>query len=98
MLYRRRWKSSNFTLNPLVLSRVVWDPWNPVWIHEDHLVRLNIPEWPIAYKYREGKVKRTPVGEWNRTWNQMLTISGKNLNSDRVPVEEWAGELNVVAG
>ena len=24
-------------------------------------------------EYREGKVKRTPGGEWNRTWNRELT-------------------------
>jgi len=26
-------------------------------------------------EYREGKVKRTPGGEWNRTWNYASTIS-----------------------
>jgi hypothetical protein len=28
---------------------------------EDHLPRLNTTWRPIAHKYREGKVKRTPV-------------------------------------
>ena len=27
----------------------------------------------IVNKYREGKVKRTPGGEWNRTWNYVRT-------------------------
>ena len=30
-------------------------------IQEDHLLRLNTPWRPIVNKYREGKVKRTPV-------------------------------------
>ena len=30
-------------------------------IWEDHLPRLNTPRRPIVNKYREGKVKRTPV-------------------------------------
>ncbi len=31
--------------------------------------------WSIVNKYREGKVKRTPGGEWNRSWNCVLTRS-----------------------
>ena len=31
--------------------------------------------WSIANKYREGKVKSTPKGEWNRSWSRMLTRS-----------------------
>ena len=33
----------------------------PVRIRVDHDPRLNTRRLPIAYKYREGKVKRTPV-------------------------------------
>ena len=57
--------------NPRIVaeSRVAWGTRNPVWISEDHLVRLNTSVWPIVNQYREGKVKRTPEGEWNRTWN-----------------------------
>ena len=49
--------------NNQIESQVAWSTWNSVWISEDHLVRLNIPEWPIVKQYREGKVKRTPGGE-----------------------------------
>ena len=49
--------------------------WNPVWIRGDHPPRLSTPNWPIVHQYCEGKVKRTPNGEWNRTWNRMLTSS-----------------------
>jgi len=110
ILHQRWWKSSSQKLNLVLffyfvnnkntktcLSRVAWDTWNPVWISEDHLVRLNTPRWPIVHKYREGMVKRTPVGEWNRTWNPTLTNSGRRFNADRVPVEEWAGDLEDVA-
>jgi len=30
-------------------------------------------QWPIVNKYREGTVKSTPQGEWNSTWNHLLT-------------------------
>ncbi len=30
-------------------------------------------QWPIVNKYREGTVKSTPEGEWNSTWNHLLT-------------------------
>ena len=50
--------------NNQIESQVAWSTWNSVWIGEDHLVRLNITEWPIVEQYREGKVKRTPGGEW----------------------------------
>ena len=35
--------------------------------------------WSIANKYREGKVKRTPEGEWNRSWNYVRTKSRSRL-------------------
>jgi len=31
--------------------------------------------WSIVNKYREGKVKRSPKGKWNRTWNYVRTRS-----------------------
>ena len=78
ILYHRRWKSCNQKLRHFeVASQVGRDTWNPFWICEDHLVRLNIPEQPIVNQYREGKVKRTPGGEWNRTWNRKFTSSGR---------------------
>ena len=42
-------------------TQVPRDTRNPVGIREDHLPRLNTLERPIVHKYREGKVKRTPV-------------------------------------
>ena len=76
MLHHSRWKSCNRKqIHFKVVSQVERDTWNPFWICEDHLVRLNIPEQPIVNQYREGKVKRTPGGEWNRTWNRKFTSS-----------------------
>ena len=34
---------------------------------------------PIVNKYREGKVKRTPRGEWNRYWNHVPTSRQSTL-------------------
>ncbi len=45
----------------LPASRVPWETWGPEGISEDHLIRLNTNHRPIVHKYREGKVKRTPV-------------------------------------
>ena len=42
-------------------TQVQRDTWNPVGICEDHLARLNTTQRPIVDKYREGKVKSTPV-------------------------------------
>ena len=42
-------------------TQVQRDTWNPVGIREDHLARLNTTQRPIVDKYREGKVKSTPV-------------------------------------
>ena len=74
-------------------SRVPRDTWNLVGSREDHLPRLNTTWWPIVKQYREGKVKRTPGGEWNRTWNHMPTRSQSPLKGDGVPFVEWTGEL-----
>ena len=57
-------------------SRVAWATWNPVWISEDHLVRLNTPRWPIANSTAKERWNRTSSEEWNRPWNHTLTTSG----------------------
>jgi len=44
-------------------------------------------------EYREGKVKRTPGGEWKRTWNRMPTSSRSIEICDGVPFVEWTSEL-----
>ena len=51
----------------LLYSQVPWDTWNPEGIWVDHYLRLNTHSWPIVNKYREGKVKRTPDGEWKES-------------------------------
>jgi len=66
--YAKRW-------DLWVNSRVTPDPGKPAWICQDHLIRLSTHRRPIVNKYREGKVKSTPGGEWNRTWNRWFTIS-----------------------
>ena len=50
--------------------------------HEKSCLNLGRPRSKAKYvlrsivnKYREGKAKRTPEGEWNRTWNCVLTRS-----------------------
>ena len=49
---------------------------------------------PIVNKYREGKVKSTPGGEWNRPETVNLqAVEGTIRCTDCVPIEEWAGEL-----
>ena len=58
-----------------VCTRVRPGTWNLVWIWGDHSPRLNTSLWPIVKQYREGKVKRTPGGEWNSTWNRAPTSS-----------------------
>ena len=78
-------------------SRVPRGTWNLVGNREDHLSRLNTNWWPIVKQYREGKVKRTPGGEWNRTWNPMFTSSWRALKLDSVLFVERSGELLYVA-
>ena len=46
---------------PGTVSQVLRGTWNPVGIYPDHWVRLNTIIGPIVDKYREGKLKRTPV-------------------------------------
>src|ERR1051326_2158223 len=48
---------------PGMISQVPRDTCNPVGSWGDHPPRLNTHWRPIANKYREGKVKRTPGGE-----------------------------------
>ena len=45
----------------LGVSQVLRSTWNSVGIQADHGLRLNTKSKPIVYKYREGKLKRTPV-------------------------------------
>ena len=78
-------------------SRVVRDTRNLVWITGDHPRRLNTTWWPIVKKYREGKLKRTPGGEWNRTWNPMFTSRQSTLRCDVVLFVERSGELFYMA-
>ena len=47
----------------LEVSQVLRSTWNSVGIQADHGLRLNTTPKPIVYKYREGKLKRTPGGE-----------------------------------
>ena len=78
-----------------VESRVRQGTWNPVGSRPDHRPRLNTNWWPIVKQYREGKLKRTPGGEWNRTWNPMFTSRQRALRLDVVLFVERSGELRV---
>ena len=78
-----------------VESRVRQGTWNPVGSRPDHRPRLNTNWWPIVKQYREGKLKRTPGGEWNRTWNPMFTSRQSTLRCDVVLFVERSGELRV---
>ena len=49
------------TLALVKTTRVPQDTCNPAGIWDDHVPRLNTTHRPIVNKYREGKVKRTPV-------------------------------------
>ena len=79
------------------VSRVPRGTWNLVGSREDHLPSLNTTWWPIVEQYREGKVKRTPGGEWKRTWNLVLTNSRRALMPDGVLFVERSGELLYMA-
>ena len=61
------------------VSGVSADTWNPQRIRGAHPPSLNTTRWPIVEQYCEGKVKRTPGGEWNRTWNLMFTSTQSTL-------------------
>ena len=79
------------------VSRVPADTWNPQGSRGDHPPTLNTTWWPIVKQYREGKVKRTPGGEWKRTWNRVLTNCQRTLKSDGVLFVERSGEYFYVA-
>ena len=52
----------------------------------------------IVNKYREGKVKRTPEGEWNRPETTYLQeVEEDACILDSVPIEEWANEFMYTA-
>ena len=63
----------------------------------DHPPSLNTTWWPIVEQYCEGKVKRTPGGEWKRTWNLMFTSTQSTLRCDVVLFVERSGELMYAA-
>ena len=84
-------------LRQAAVSRVRRDTRNPDGSREDHLPSLNIPWWPIVNKYCEGKVKRTPGGEWKRTWNPLFTNSRSIEIYDGVLFVERSGELRYQA-
>ena len=87
----------NETSNSEFVSRVARSTRNSVWRQGDHPLRLNTTWWPIVEKYCEGKVKRTPGGEWKRTWNPMFTSRQRTIKSDVVLFVERSGELLYVA-
>ena len=71
MLFCEKNKLENLTIDgdspvfeakfSLAVSWVARDTCNPVWIRRAHPPRLNTRKRPIAYQYREGKVKSTSV-------------------------------------
>ena len=69
---QRKWKSCR-QKPKYFWEQVAVNTRNLLWRQGAHPLRLNTNMWPIANKYREGKVKRTPKGEWNRTWNLVPT-------------------------
>ena len=81
----------------LAVSWVPPDTCNPVGTWGDHPPSLNTTQRPIVNQYREGMAKRTPWGEWNRTWNLVPTSTESSSMSDRVPFVEWSGELMYLA-
>ena len=62
-----------------------------------HPPSLNTTWWPIVEQYCEGKVKRTPGGEWKRTWNPVFTSTQSALRRDVVLFVERSGELYYAA-
>ena len=81
----------------LTVSGVAPNTRNLVWSRVDHHPSLNTTWWPIVKQYREGKVKRTPGGEWNRTWNPMFTSRQRALRLDVVLFVERSGEYMLLA-
>ena len=93
----RRWKSCKLNSKNTCVRflSTAEDPRSSAGIQEDHLLRLNTLSRPIVYKYREGKVKRTPEGEWNRTWNCMPT-SSRSPSSDGWRRAYWRMSQRVI--
>ena len=89
----RRWESCKRKEGRQTVSRVPSGTWNPMGRWGDHPPSLNTTWWPIVEQYCEGKVKRTPGGEWNRTWNLMFTSTQSTLRCDVVLFVERSGEL-----
>ena len=81
----------------LAVSEVCTNTWNSYRILGDHPQSLNTNWWPIVKQYCEGKVKRTPDGEWNRTWNPVFPSTQRALKLDVVLFVERSGELTYVA-
>ena len=79
------------------VSRVSAGTRNPQRRRGDHSPSLNTTWWPIVEQYCEGKVKRTPGGEWKRTWNLMFTSTQSTLRCDVVLFVERSGELLYLA-
>ena len=77
--------------------RVLRDTWNLEGSRGDHPPSLNTTWWPIVKQYSDGKVKRTPGGEWKRTWNPMFTSSWRVEILDSVLFVERSGELQIPA-
>ena len=75
--YKTRWKSCKH--NNLFFFCIERNMCNFAWILGTHPQSLNIYWWPIVNKYREGKVKRTPMRGVKQTWNWMLTSSWSNI-------------------
>ena len=81
----------------LTESRVRAGTWNLPGSRGAHPPSLNTTWWPIVKQYCEGKVKRTPGGEWKRTWNLMFTSTQSTLRCDVVLFVERSGELMYAA-
>ena len=81
------------TVKQWAVSRVSAGTRNPQRRRGDHSPSLNTTWWPIVEQYCEGKVKRTPGGEWKRTWNLMFTSTQSTLRCDVVLFVERSGEL-----
>ena len=64
--------------------------------HPKLLGKAKYISWSIVNKYREGKVKRSPGGQWNRT--ETIRLQGLGARKgDEVPIEEWANDFMYAA-
>ena len=62
------------------VSRVAQDTWNPVWMWEDHLLRLNTTWWPIAYSTVRERWKGPREGSEREPETLCLQIDVARLN------------------